>query len=125
MILLGAGVWGLATASVAKALVGTLAMLSISPVARLTPSFLWRLSHDPSWGFGGQSSKAAQLAATASSQLLTVGVAVVGGLAVAGLWSLASRLLQVPFLLFGALWQVSYPAAAQPFVGGRVRAQDD
>ena len=116
LILLGAGVWGLATASVAKALVGTLAMLSISPVARLTPSYSWRRLR-PMLGFGVKF-QAAQLSATASSQLLTVGVAVVGGLAVAGLWSLASRLLQVPFLLFGALWRVSYPAAAQLLSAG-------
>jgi hypothetical protein len=50
-ILLGAGVWGLASASVVKALVGTAAMLAVSPIARMSPSYSWRRLR-PMLGFG-------------------------------------------------------------------------
>jgi O-antigen/teichoic acid export membrane protein len=115
-LLLGAGVWGLASASVVKALVGTLAMLRVSPVARLTPSFTWRRLK-PMLGFGVKF-QAVQLVNTGGFQLLNFGVAGIGGLAVLGLWTLAWRLGQIPYLLFGALWRVSYPAAAQLLSAG-------
>ena len=50
-VLLGAGVWGLASASIAKALVGTVVMLVISPVGRLKPAYSWRRLR-PMLGFG-------------------------------------------------------------------------
>jgi O-antigen/teichoic acid export membrane protein len=40
-------------------------------------------------------------------------VAAVGGEHLLGLWSLAQRLLQVPFWMFNALWRVSYPTMAR------------
>jgi O-antigen/teichoic acid export membrane protein len=115
-ILLGAGVWGLATASVVKALVGTLAMLSISPVARLAPAYSWKRLK-PMLGFGAKF-QAVGLVNAGGLQLLNVGVAVVGGLTVLGLWTLAWRIAQIPFLLFSALWRVSYPATAQLLSAG-------
>ena len=115
-ILLGAGVWGLASAAIVRVLVGTAAMLSVSPIARLVPGYSWpRLK--PMLGFGIKF-QAVGLVGTGGEQLLNVGVAGIGGLAVLGLWAMASRLLQIPFLLFNALWRVSYPAAAQLLVAG-------
>ena len=116
LILLGAGVWGLATASIVKALVGTLVMLSVSPIRRLLPSYSWQRLR-PMLGFGIKF-QAVGLANIGGLQLLNVGIAAIGGLAVLGLWALAWRLLQIPFLLFGALWRVSYPAAAQLLSAG-------
>jgi O-antigen/teichoic acid export membrane protein len=115
-IMLGAGIWGLATASVVKALVGTLAMLSVSPVARLVPSYSWgRLK--PMLGFGVKF-QAVELVNSGGMQVLNVAVAGIGGLAVLGLWTMAWRLAQVPYLLFSALWRVSYPAMAQLLSAG-------
>jgi O-antigen/teichoic acid export membrane protein len=115
-VVLGAGVWGLATASVVKALAGTLVMLSVSPVARLVPSYSWRRLK-PMLGFGIKF-QAVGLVGTGGAQLLNIGVAGVGGMAVLGLWAMASRLLQIPFLLFSTLWRVSYPATAQLLSAG-------
>ena len=115
-IMFGAGVWGLATASVVKALVGTLVMLSGSPVARLVPGYSWqRLKPMLRFGIKFQ---AVGLVSVGGAQLLNVGVAGIGGLALLGLWALAWRLLQIPFLLFNALWRVSYPAVAQLLSAG-------
>jgi O-antigen/teichoic acid export membrane protein len=115
-VVLGAGVWGLATASVVGALVGTLVMLSASPVARLAPAYSWQRLK-PMLGFGVKF-QAVGLANAAGLALLNVGIAGIGGLAVLGLWALAWRILQIPFLLFDALWRVSYPAAAQLLAAG-------
>ena len=115
-ILLGAGVWGLATAAVVKSLVGTLVLLSVSPVARLPPRYSWhRLK--PMLGFGIKF-QAVNLINSAGLQLLNIGIAAVAGVSVLGLWALAWRLAQLPFLLFSTLWRVSFPAAAKLLAAG-------
>jgi O-antigen/teichoic acid export membrane protein len=115
-ILLGAGVWGLATAAVVKALVGTVAMLRVSPVARMAPTYSWHRLR-PLLGFGVKF-QGVNLVNTGGLQLLNFGIAGIGGLAVLGLWALAWRLAQLPYLLFGTLWRVSFPAAAQLLAAG-------
>lgn len=115
-IVLGYGVWGLATAVVVKALVGTLMMLSISPVGRLAPNYSWPQLR-PMLGFGVKF-QAVNLVNTGGLQLLNLGVAGIGGLAVLGLWALAWRLAQLPYLLFETLWRVSFPAAAKLLAAG-------
>ena len=114
-VLLGAGVWGLASASIAKALVGTVVMLVISPVGRLSRHSWRRLR--PMLGFGLKF-QAVEVANTAGAQLLNLGIAGIGGLAVLGLWTLAWRIAMLPFLLFSALWRVSYPATAKLLAAG-------
>jgi O-antigen/teichoic acid export membrane protein len=115
-ILLGAGVWGLASASVVKALIGTVAMLVVSPIGRLWPSYSWQRLR-PMLGFGVKF-QAVQVVNIGGLQLLNVGVAGIAGLAVLGLWTMAWRLAQIPFLLFGALWRVSYAATARLLAAG-------
>jgi hypothetical protein len=44
--------------------------------------------------------------------------AVVGGLGVLGLWTLASRLIQVPILAFTSLYTVGFPAMSNLLAGG-------
>ncbi len=115
-ILLGAGVWGLATAAVVKSISGTLVLLSVSPVARLVPAYSWQRLR-PMLGFGIKF-QAVTLANSGGLQLLNLGIAGIGGLAVLGLWALAWRLAQLPYLLFGTLWRVSFPAAAKLLSAG-------
>jgi O-antigen/teichoic acid export membrane protein len=117
LIVAGAGVWGLATASVVRALVGTMAMLSVSPVARLRPTWSWARLR-PMLGFGVKF-QALGLVNTGGLQLLNVGIVGIGGLSALGLWAMTWRLAQIPYLLFGALWRVSYPAAAQLLAAGQ------
>lgn len=116
LVALGAGVWGLATASIIKTLTGTAMILRASPVPSLGPRYSWQRLR-PLLGFGIKF-QAVVLVNAVGIQLLNVGVAVVSGLAALGVWVLAWRILQVPFLLFGALWRVSYPAAAQLLSAG-------
>jgi O-antigen/teichoic acid export membrane protein len=115
-VLLGAGVWGLASASIAKALVGTVALFIISPVGRLRPSYSWKRLR-PMLGFGVKF-QAVEIANVAGAQVLNLGIAGIGGFAVLGLWTLAWRIAMIPFLLFSALWRVSYPATAKLLAAG-------
>jgi len=115
-LLLGAGVWGLASAAVLRALVGTVVILSVSPVARLFPTLSWKRLK-PMLGFGIRF-QATSLANAAGEQLLNLGIAVFGSFAVLGLWTLTQRLAQLPFLLFNALWRVSFPATARLMSAG-------
>lgn len=108
---LGAGVWGLATASVVKAAIGSYALLRVSPVAGLRPSYSFAKLR-PMLGYGLRF-QAVQLVNAGGIQALNTGVVLVGGLASLGIWTLAWRLLQIPFLLFSVLWRVSYPASAR------------
>jgi O-antigen/teichoic acid export membrane protein len=116
LVLAGVGVWSLVAAAMLRSVVGTAAMLYVSPVRRLTPAYSWP-KIKPLLGFAVRF-QAVQLVMALRLQALNVGVAVVGGLAMLGVWTLAWRLVQVPFLLFGALWRVSYPAAARLIAAG-------
>jgi O-antigen/teichoic acid export membrane protein len=56
---------------------------------------------------------------------VNVAVALVGGVAVLGLWSVAWRILQIPYSFFVAHWRVSFPGmsrlvAAGEEVGGTI-----
>ncbi len=107
----GWGVWGLASGFVVRALVTSITLLVIVPDGRVRP----RLSLAPvrgllAFGIGVQ---AVPLIGLLGEQLLNFGIAAVAGLAVLGLWTLANRLLQIPFFLFGALWRVSFPSMAR------------
>ena len=57
--------------------------------------------------------QAVGLAALARNQGVNLVVAAAGGTQLLGFWSLANRLMQVPFWLFMALWRVSYPTMAR------------
>ena len=71
----------------------------------------------PILGFGAKF-QAASLIGVGRDQALNIGIAVAGSLSVLGLWGLALRLLQAPFLMFEALWRVSFPAVARMLDAG-------
>jgi O-antigen/teichoic acid export membrane protein len=112
----GWGVWGLATAVVARAVAGSTIMLLVAPPGLLRPRLSFRRVR-PLLGFGVQYQSVA-LASVVRDQGLNVATAAIGGVATLGVWTLASRVLQVPFLLFGPLWRVSYPAFSRLLASG-------
>jgi O-antigen/teichoic acid export membrane protein len=112
----GWGVWGLATAIVARSVVGTSMMTLATPLGLLRPRLsLTRLRGLLRFGAWYQ---AAGVATLLRDQSFNVAIGAIGGVSTLGLWSLASRLLQVPFLLFGPLWRVSYPAFSRLLAEG-------
>lgn len=112
----GWGVWGFASAAVVRALVGSVLMAMASPLDPITPR-LTRGTLRPMLGFG-IGFQAVGLAALARNQGVNLVVVAVGGEQLLGFWSLANRLMQVPFWLFQALWRVSYPTMARLRAGG-------
>lgn len=111
LVLDGWGVWGLASASVLRALVGTVVLLSLTPAARMAPSLsLARVSPFLAFGFRYQAVGVTNLL---RDQGVNAVVAIVGGVSALGVWSLAYRILQIPLLLFSSLWRVSFPGMAR------------
>lgn len=110
-VVAGFGVWGLATATLARAAAGTLLMAVVSPVGLVRPRFSWqRIRSLIAFGLRFQATSATWLV---RDQGLGVAIAAVASVATLGLWSLAKRLLEIPYLLLGSLWRVSYPAMSQ------------
>jgi len=115
-VLAGWGVWGLATATPVRAAAGAILMSSISPAGFMLPRLSWGRLRGL-LGFGLQY-QAVNAVALVRDQGLNLGTAVIGGVAVLGLWSLAYRILQLPFLLFDAVWRVSFPAMSRLLAAG-------
>ena len=122
-ISLGWGVWGLATAAVVRATLGSTLLLALLPQGRVlpVPSYT-KIRALLGFGFRYQAVGILQLL---RDQGVNVAVALVGGVAVLGLWSVAWRILQIPYSFFVALWRVSFPGmsrlvAAGEEVGGTI-----
>jgi O-antigen/teichoic acid export membrane protein len=111
LVVAGFGVWGLASASVARAAAGALMMARVSPAGLVRPRFAWRRIRSLiGFGVRFQATTATWLI---GEQALNVSIAAIAGVSTLGLWSLAKRVMEVPFLLFQSLWRVSFPAMSQ------------
>ncbi|HEX8004624.1 MAG TPA: oligosaccharide flippase family protein [Mycobacteriales bacterium] len=110
-VALGWGVWGLATAMLARALGGTVTMLLVSPVRSLRPR--WDVSAVRTVLRFGVQYQLVSFANVLRDEGLNLGTAALVGVHVLGLWSLSEKLLVVPFLLFTSLWRVSFPAMSR------------
>jgi O-antigen/teichoic acid export membrane protein len=117
LVAAGAGVWGLASAIVARSLVGSVAMMRLAPLGVVRPRWDWGAVR-PLLGFGARFQAAAGVG-VARDQALNAGIALVAGVGTLGVWSLAFRVMQVPLLLFTTLYRVSYPAMAKLLAAGR------
>ena len=112
----GFGVWGLASGVIVRAGVGSVALIRSSPARLPRPTLAWQRTRPliaPGLAFQGST-----LVQFGRDQGLNVGIAAIGGLATLGVWSLAHRVLQIPYLMFRALWRVSFPAMARLLASG-------
>lgn len=110
-VVLGFGVWGLASAVVARAIAGTATMTAIGPLGLLRPRWSWRHLR-PMLSFGAKY-QGAMVVTLVRLQGLNVLVAAVAGVATLGVWNLAWRVLQVPIVLLTAVMRVAYPAMSR------------
>jgi O-antigen/teichoic acid export membrane protein len=113
---LGFGPWSLGLGMVARALAGSAVAAYLSPLGFLVPSI--ELAHvrpllDFGWRF--QASGAVQVV---TETLTTAAIAGVAGIGALGLWSMMSRILAVPGLLFNSMWKVGFPAFARLMQSG-------
>lgn len=107
----GAGVTGVAVAGASKGLAGAAAVLVLVPEGRIVPRWDWHLAR-PALDFGIRF-QGVPVIALAREQLLNAALLALSGPSALGLWSLAFRVMQLPFLVFQALWRVSYPAMSR------------
>jgi O-antigen/teichoic acid export membrane protein len=115
-VALGAGVWGLATGSVVRAVVGTILTAAVS-IGFAAPSLRgWR-------AFGGLirfglSFQANWLTWIAREQAINIVIGVVAGVASLGIWAFTNRLFQLPSLAFSSLYVVGFPAMSNLLARG-------
>jgi O-antigen/teichoic acid export membrane protein len=111
LVAAGFGVWGLATSEIAMRVIGWLVMVRLSPAGFVRPRLSWKRIR-PLMGFGlrFQATSAAWLV---RDQGLNASIAAIANVSTLGLWSLARRVMEVPYLLFHTLWRVSYPAMSK------------
>ena len=107
----GWGVWGVASAAIARSARGFRAD-DRGLAARLITPRLVRGTLRSMLGFG-IGFQAVGLAALARDQGVNLVVVAIGGERLLGYWSVAYRLMQLPFWVFQALWRVSYPTMAR------------
>ncbi len=110
-VVAGFGIWGLATATIAMRAAAAIAMARVSPVGWVRPSLRWSTVR-PMLSFGRRF-QAVNATWLVRDQALSVGIAAIANAATLGLWSLARRLLEIPYLLFGSLLRVSLPTMAK------------
>jgi len=108
---LGAGAWSMATGTVVRTIVATIAIVSLSPAGLLLPArpHVRRLMPEIRFGVRFQ---LAWIVGVVGEALTNAATALIAGVSVLGQWTLVSRLMQLPLLLFQSVWQVSYPAMA-------------
>jgi O-antigen/teichoic acid export membrane protein len=116
-VALGLGVWGIATAMVVRAIVGSATVILLGPVGLVRPRWSW--SHVRPLLRFGLKFQATGLLQIFQQQGLSVGVAAVAGLSVLGVWNLAWRVLQVPILLFIEVNRVAFPSMSRLLGAGQ------
>ena len=112
----GFGVWGLATATVVRLLIGSAIVVRYGPTGALRPLFSWSRIR-PLLAFGLRF-QAVAVTNLVRDQGLNIGIAAVAGLGALGVWALARRILEVPFLLFDSMLRVSFPAMSRLLASG-------
>ncbi|MDQ3663017.1 MAG: oligosaccharide flippase family protein [Actinomycetota bacterium] len=110
------GIWGLVVAAFLRCALGTAIMLSSGPYGLIAPR-LSRRTLRPLLGFGARFQGVA-LANFCRDQGVLVGISAVAGLPTLGVYTVASRLLQIPQLLFESLFRVSFPAMTRLIATG-------
>lgn len=110
-VAIGWGLWGLATATVARAVVGTSFTVALAPTGAIWPRFDGRRIREM-LGIGVRV-QAVDLVGALRDQLLILGAAAVGSVDIVAYWSLVVRLLQAPLVLLWTLMRVSFPAMSR------------
>jgi O-antigen/teichoic acid export membrane protein len=111
LVVAGAGVWGIAIGALVRALVGAVGTNLVSPVRILRPTLSWGKAR-PLMAFGARM-QLINGTLLARDQGLNMAIAAVAGVGTLGLYALARRLLEVPYLILSSLWRVSFPAMSQ------------
>lgn len=111
LVAAGLGLTGVVVATTVRAVGGTVLMIRADSRGivrpRLSPSIVRDLA-----GFASRYQGLA-LVSFARDQGLNLGITAIGGVAMLGVYAVASRVLQAPQILLGALFRVSFPAMSR------------
>ena len=110
-VFIGWGIWGLATATVVRALVGTTLIVALAPGGIVWP----RYNHQRARALLGIGVRvqAVEFVAALRDQVILLVTAVVGSLSIVAYWSVVLRLLFAPQMLLNALLRVTFPAMSR------------
>ncbi len=103
--------WGLASASVVRAVIGTTVLLSVVRSARVLPSLSWARIR-PLLSFGMQF-QAVGIVNWLRDLGTNAAIAILAGVSALGIWSVAFRILQIPLVFLSSSWRVSFPAMSK------------
>jgi len=109
---LGFGVWALATGSLMRISVSAILAVTLSPYRVIVPSLAGARRLFPIFRFG-LTFQAQYITAVVRDQGLNVTIAMIGGIATLGLWSLVYRVMQAPLVLFESALRVAFPAMSR------------
>lgn len=110
-VALGLGVWGVAIAGPCRALIGSIALIRVSPVSWLRPRLAFSVVK-PLLAFG-VIFQASNVVALLRDQGLYLVIAATSGLAVLGVWNLTNSVVGALAVGYLSLWQVAMPGLAR------------
>ena len=110
-VAIGWGLWGLATATVARAIVGTAFIVALAPTGVVWPRFDRRRIR-AMLGIGVRV-QAVDFVVLLRDQILVLGTAAIGSVSIVAYWGLVLRALQAPQSLLMTLLRVSFPAMSR------------
>jgi O-antigen/teichoic acid export membrane protein len=119
-VALGLGVWGVAIAGPLRALIGSIALIKVSPVPWLQPRLAFAIVK-PLVRFG-ITFQAGNVVALVRDQGLNLVVAATSGLTVLGIWSLTTSIVGTLAIGYLSLWQVAMPAISRLLEAGEAIA---
>jgi len=108
-VLLGAGVWGMASGALVRAVTTSVLLTMLSPNRFLLPSLRGVRAFGPIARFG-ITFQAGWLVTVVRDQVLNLALALLAGVGALGQWSLARRMLDGPIVPFDAIHRVTFPA---------------
>jgi O-antigen/teichoic acid export membrane protein len=115
-VAIGWGLWGLATATVARSIVGTAFMVALSPTGVVWPRYDRRRIRSM-LGIGVRV-QAVDFVLAFRDQILVLGTAAISSVTVVAYWGLVLRALQAPQTLLLTLLRVSFPAMSRTRAAG-------
>ena len=110
-VAIGWGLWGLATATVARSVVGTAFIVALAPTGVVWPRYDRRRIR-AMLGIGLRV-QAVDFVVALRDQILVLGTAAIGSVSIVAYWSLVLRALQAPQTLLLTLLRVSFPAMSR------------
>jgi O-antigen/teichoic acid export membrane protein len=110
-VAIGWGLWGLATATVARAIAGTALIVALTPTGVVWPRYDRRRIR--ALLEVGVRVQAVDFVVLLRDQILVLGTAAIGSVSIVAYWSLILRALQAPQTLLLTLLRVSFPAMSR------------